>query len=139
MSKGLSVIKHNKTNISFAVGSECIHRFSKILGDANEGFENYYNAIKCSTCQIQLLYDNKNILYGTQNTSDSFIDDNKNPYCFSCYKFRYINTPEVLKSFQDENDINEIVKYIKHVNKCKNCKVAMYFKTTSNHTANSIK
>lgn len=135
--KGLWVILHKKTNISFAVGNECIHRFSKQLGDENEKFEKYYNAERCSKCQIQLFYDNKNMLYGTQNTCDSFVDDDKNPYCFSCYKFRYINTPEVLKSFKDENDINEIINYKKHVNKCKNCKVAMYFKTTSNHIANS--
>ena len=135
--KGLWVITHKTTNVSFAVGNECIHRFSKKLGDANEDFESYYNAVKCSKCQVQLFSDNKNMLYGTQNTSDSFVDDDKNPYCFSCYKSRYINTPEVLNSLKDENDINEIVKYIKHINKCKNCKIAMYFKTTSNHTANA--
>ena len=32
--KGLWVITHKRTDISFAVGNECIHRFSKTLGDA---------------------------------------------------------------------------------------------------------
>ena len=138
--KGLWVITHKKTNVSFAVGNECIHRFSKNLGEANEDFQKYYNAVKCSNmlCQVQLFNDNKNMVYGTQNTHNNFVDSDGNQYCFSCYKSRYINTEEVLKSFQDENNIDEIVKYIKHQNKCKNCKVAMYFKTTSNHTSNAF-
>ncbi len=37
--KGLWVITHKTTTVSFAVGNECIHRFSKKLGDANEDFE----------------------------------------------------------------------------------------------------
>ena len=136
--KGLWIITHKKTNISFAVGNECIHRFSKYLGDENEKFQEYYNAIKCSSCQCELFYNNNNLLYGTQNTNELFKDSDKNPYCFSCYKLRYINTQEVLDSFNDKNNIDEIVKYILREYKCKYCKVAMYFKTTSHHIANSF-
>jgi hypothetical protein len=135
MCKKLFLIKHIKSNTSFAIGSECFARISEPLAEQNEEFEKYYNATKCSKCQVKLF--SKSNSYGDQNTHSSFQDSDKNPYCLSCYKFRYINTQKVLNSFHDENDIEEIVKYLKHEYKCKTCKTAMYFKTTSNHIANA--